>query len=62
MKNIALIAALLQFAAFAGTDGWSNINPERSYVAVGDLFWKADLSRGIESFEIEKRNGAEGEV
>ena len=62
MKNIALFAALLQFAAFAGTDGWSNVNPERSYVAVGDLFWKADLSQGIGAFEIEKRNGAEGEV
>ena len=62
MKAITLLVALSPFVLLANTAGWSNVNPKRSHVEVGELFWKADLSRGLDLFTIEKCNGAEGDV
>ena len=64
MDAVFRIAALtvLSPALFAATPGWENRNPDRRQVESDCVYWKADLSRGLDGFSVEKRDGAEGTV
>ena len=64
MDAVFRLAALtvLSPALFAATPGWENRNPDRRQVESDCVYWKADLSRGLDGFSVEKRDGAEGTV
>ena len=62
MRFLALVLLLAPFALCAGEDGWTGLNPGRSHVAVGRLFWQADYSKGMDLFSVERKDGAEGSV
>ena len=62
MRFLALVLLLAPFALCADEDGWTGLNPRRSHVAVGRLFWQADYSKGMDLFSVERKDGAEGSV
>lgn len=54
-SSLAMLICFV-FGAFAGVDGWDNINPERKEFPVQKLLWKGDFSAA----KLELRDGAKG--
>ncbi len=56
MKKIIAIIALTAGLLAAASEGWDNINPERSPASVGEILWRGKLTA------VEYRDGAKGKV
>ena len=54
-SSLAMVICFV-FGAFAGVDGWDNINPERKEFPVQKVLWECDLSTA----KLELRDGAKG--
>ena len=63
MRGVALfLFALVQAFAFAGVNGWDNVNPARTFPTPKSVHWRADFSMGMAGFVVEYQDGAEGAV